>query len=98
LLSIVTEPTPMLKLTKLDHRMVAINPTLLAWLEETPDTVLCMVGGQRIIVREKVDEVIAQFVAFYERVGRAPVALHEQEAAAALHDTRSSVRPPHGEG
>ena len=88
----------MLKLTRLDHRTVAINPTLVAWLEETPDTVICMVGGQRIIVREKVDEVIDAFVRFYERVGRAPVALHEQEAAAVLHDTRSSVRPPHGEG
>jgi len=97
LLSIVTEPT-MLKLTKLDHRMVAINPTLVAWLEETPDTVLCMASGQRIIVREKIDEVIEQFVAFYERVGRAPVVLHEQEADAVLQDTRSSVRPPHGDG
>lgn len=92
----VIEPT-MLKLTRLDHRIVAINPTLVAWLEETPDTVICMVGGQRIIVREKVDEVIAAFVAFYERVGRAPIALHEQEAAAVLPDARTSARP-HGGG
>ena len=80
-----------------DHRTVAINPTLVAWLEETPDTIICMVGGQRIIVREKVDEVIAAFVAFYERVGRAPIALHEQEAAAVLPDGRASA-VPHGEG
>jgi flagellar protein FlbD len=96
LLESVIEPT-MLKLTRLDHRTVAINPTLVAWLEETPDTVICMVGGQRIIVREKVDEVIDAFVMFYERVGRAPVALHEQELAAALPAGRSSSRP-NGEG
>ncbi len=89
----------MLKLTKLDHRIVAINPTLVAWLEETPDTVICMVGGQRIIVREKVDEVIAAFVAFYERVGRAaPIALHEQEAAAAQLQTGRNTSRPNGEG
>ena len=88
----------MLKLTKLDHRLVAINPTLVAWLEETPDTIICMASGQRIIVREKVDEVIAQFVGFYERVGRALVTLNVHEAASPLPDARSSVRPPHGEG
>jgi flagellar protein FlbD len=87
----------MLKLTRLDHRTVAINPTLIAWLEETPDTVICMTSGQRIMVREKVDEVIAAFTAFYERVGRAPVVLQEQEAAAVLPGARASVRP-HGEG
>ena len=87
----------MLKLTRLDHRTVAINPTLVAWLEETPDTIICMVGGQRIIVREKIDKVIAAFIAFYERVGRAPIALHEREAAAVLTDGHKSVRP-HGEG
>jgi len=86
----------MLKLTRLDHRTVAINPTLVAWVEETPDTVICMVGGQRIMVLEKVDAVIAAFIAFYERVGRAPIALHEQELAAVLPDARGSVHP-HGE-
>lgn len=91
LLESVNEPT-MLKLTRLDHRIVAINPTLVAWLEETPDTVVCMVGGQRIIVREKVDQVIAAFVAFHERVGRAPVTLHGEEAEAVLTEARSNSR------
>ena len=89
----------MLKLTKLDKRLVAINPMMVAWLEETPDTVLVMVGGQRIIVREKPDEVIEAFVRFHERVGRAPVVVHEQELAAALPSGRSSTstRPHHGD-
>ena len=58
----------MLKLTKLDQRLVAINPMMVAWLEETPDTVIVMVGGQRIIVREKPNEVIEAFIRFHERV------------------------------
>jgi flagellar protein FlbD len=91
LLESVIEPT-MLKLTRLDHRLIAINPTLVAWIEETPDTIVCMVGGQRIIVREKLDEVIAQFVAFHERVGRMPVALYGDEAAAVLPDERETHR------
>lgn len=82
----------MLKLTKLDQRLVAINPTLVAWLEETPDTVLVMVGGQRIIVREKVEQVIEAFVSFYERVGRAPVVVAEPELASAIDHGRKSSR------
>lgn len=82
----------MLKLTRLDHRLVALNPMLVAWVEENPDTVICMVGGQRIIVREKMDEVIAAFVAFHERVGRVPVTLHGDEAAAVLEEARSNSR------
>ena len=56
----------MLKLTKLDQRLVAINPMMVVWLEETPDTVLVMVGGQRIIVREKPNEVIEAFIRFHD--------------------------------
>ncbi len=87
----------MLKLTRLDHRIVAINPLLVAWLEETPDTVICMMTGQRITVREKLDEVIAAFVAFHERVGRAPVTLHQDEALTLLPEARTRTRT-HGEG
>lgn len=74
----------MLKLTRLDHRVVAINPTLVAWIEENPDTVICMLGGQRIIVREKLAEVIEAFDSFFQRVGRAPVVLHGEVADAVL--------------
>lgn len=74
----------MLKLTRLDHRVVAINPTLVAWIEENPDTVICMLGGQRIIVREKLGEVMDAFDAFFQRVGRAPVVLQGEVADAVL--------------
>jgi uncharacterized protein YlzI (FlbEa/FlbD family) len=43
---------------------------------------VCMLGGQKIIVRESLDEVVARFVAFYERVGRAPIALPVSAAPA----------------
>jgi flagellar protein FlbD len=64
-----------LKLTRLDQRIVALNPTQVAWVEATPDTMVCMLGGQKIIVRESLDEVVVRFVAFYERIGHAPIAL-----------------------
>jgi flagellar protein FlbD len=59
----------MLKLTRLDHRVVAINPDHIAWVEATPDTTLCLLGDRKVIVRESVDEVIERFVAARKSVG-----------------------------
>lgn len=62
-------PSPMLKLTRLDHRTVAINPDHIAWVEATPDTTLCLLGDRKIIVRESLEEVVERFIAARTRVG-----------------------------
>lgn len=59
----------MLKLTRLDHRTVAINPDHIAWVESTPDTTLCLIGDRKIIVRESMEEVIDRFTAARVRMG-----------------------------
>lgn len=64
---------PMLKLTRLDNRTVAINPDHIAWVEATPDTTLCLLGDRKIIVRETLDEVVDRFVAARARVGCSPI-------------------------
>ena len=66
---------PMLKLTRLDHRTVAINPDHIAWVEATPDTTLCLLGDRKIIVRETLDEVVDRFVAARARVGCSPIGI-----------------------
>ncbi len=63
----------MLKLTRLDHHVIAINPDHIAWVEATPDTTLCLVGDRKIIVRESVDEVIERFVTLRAAVGGSTV-------------------------
>ena len=66
----------MLKLTRLDHRTVAINPDHITWVEATPDTTLCLVGDRKIIVRESMDEVIERFLTIRSRIGNAgPISL-----------------------
>ncbi|MBX3228845.1 MAG: flagellar FlbD family protein [Labilithrix sp.] len=59
----------MLKLTRLDHRTVAINPDHIAWVEATPDTTLCLIGDRKIIVRESLDEVIERFTTARAKMG-----------------------------
>ncbi|MBX3209350.1 MAG: flagellar FlbD family protein [Labilithrix sp.] len=66
---VATDLRSMLKLTRLDHRTVAINPDHIAWVEATPDTTLCLLGDRKVIVRETLDEVVERFVAARTRVG-----------------------------
>jgi len=76
----------MLKLTRLDHRTVAINPDHIAWVEANPDTTLCLLGDRKIIVRETLDEVIDRFNAARAKMGgSAPINI-------------PSVPPPSGSG
>ena len=53
----------MIQLTKLDGQIIAVNPAHLVFAEATPDTVLTLAAGQKLMVKEKVDEVLALIAA-----------------------------------
>ena len=54
----------MLKLTRLNNNVVAINPDHIGWADATPDTTLALIGGEKIIVRETLDELIRLVIEF----------------------------------
>jgi flagellar protein FlbD len=58
------------KLTKLNQTTIAINPDTVLWAEASPDTVLCMSGGEKVLVRESIDELIDKVIEFRRRVAR----------------------------
>lgn len=49
----------MIKLTRLNHHVIAINPDHITSAEATPDTCLSLLGGEKVLVRETLEEVIA---------------------------------------
>lgn len=57
-----------IKLTRLNHHVVAINPDTVLWAEASPDTTLCLVGGEKVLVRETLDELIDRVIEFRRRV------------------------------
>jgi flagellar protein FlbD len=63
----------MIKLTRLNNHVVAINPDHIGWADATPDTTLCLLGGEKILVRESLEELIDAVVRF-RRLVRAPSA------------------------
>jgi flagellar protein FlbD len=52
----------MIKLTRLKGQVVAINPDLIASVEETPDAMVHLTNGDTIVVRESIGEIIAQVI------------------------------------
>lgn len=58
----------MIKLTRLNNHVVAINPDHIGWADATPDTTLVLIGGEKILVRESLEELIAQIVEYRRRV------------------------------
>lgn len=48
----------MIKLTRLDGKEIFLNKNNIQWVESLPDTTITILSGARIIVREKMDEVL----------------------------------------
>jgi flagellar protein FlbD len=58
----------MIQLTRLNHEPFYLNPDLIQEMETTPDTVLTLTSGARIVVQEAPEKVIDEVVAFKKRV------------------------------
>ena len=64
----------MIKLTRLNNNLLVVNCDLIKTLENAPDTVLTLVTGEKIIVRETTEQVLERVIAFRRAVlaGLAP--------------------------
>lgn len=65
----------MIELTRLNGSRITINALLIEHLESTPDTVITLTTGRKVVVRETVEEVVALAVEYLKslREGGAPV-------------------------
>lgn len=48
----------MIKLTHLSGEEFIVNADLIRYVERRPDTYLTLIGGERLVVRESMDEVL----------------------------------------
>lgn len=58
----------MITLTRLDKRVVVVNAELIKMLEATPDTIITLVNGDTIIVRESVEEVVRRAIDYARQI------------------------------
>ena len=62
----------MIALTRLNGQAFVINAEKIRYVEATPDTVICCDHGEKMMVREKLEEVMRRAIE-YARVIRKPV-------------------------
>ncbi len=65
----------MIHLTRLNNEPFVLNAELILFVERTPDTMVTMLNGSRVHVRESVDEVIERTLDYHARVARRDVSL-----------------------
>lgn len=52
----------MIKLTQLGGDVFVLNADLIKYVETRPDTIVTLTGGERLLVRETIDEVLRRAV------------------------------------
>ena len=62
----------MIALTRLNGQRFVINAEKIRYLEQTPDTMVCCESGERLMVKESLDEVIRRAIE-YARAIRKPI-------------------------
>jgi len=58
----------MIALTRLNGHPVMINSDLIEQIEETPDTVVTLTSGNRLVVRDRMLEIQQKIVDFKRRI------------------------------
>jgi len=58
----------MITVTRLDERVVVINAELIKMIESTPDTIITLINGDTLIVRENVDEVVRRAIDYAREI------------------------------
>jgi flagellar protein FlbD len=62
----------MVRLTRLNHQEVIVHAAHIVTVESTPDTLITLYNGEKLLVLEKPEEVTDRVVGFYRSVSRVP--------------------------
>jgi flagellar protein FlbD len=58
----------MIRLTRINDSSLVLNSDLIEHIETTPDTVITLTTGQKIRVREDVDEVVKKVIEYRRQI------------------------------
>lgn len=58
----------MIKVTKLNKKEFYINSELIEFIEETPDTVISMTTGRKLVVEESAEDILNQIIEYKKKV------------------------------
>jgi flagellar protein FlbD len=55
----------LIRVTKLNAEVFYVNPYEIEFIEETPDTVISLKSGKKVLVTERAEDVIKEMIEFY---------------------------------
>lgn len=58
----------MIEVTRLNDTVFYVNPHQIEFMEKTPDTVITMVSGRKVLVKESVSGVVDKIVKYRTRL------------------------------
>ncbi|MGA2207034.1 MAG: flagellar FlbD family protein [Terracidiphilus sp.] len=87
----------MIELTRLNGRPMVVNSDLIKTAEASPDTMLTLINGEKLIVREDIAEVVERIVVYRARllavVARRLHQFGDLERAVALASLDAAAQP-----
>lgn len=63
----------MIKVTRLNRQELVINAEQIEFVEATPDTVISLTSGKKMVVSESVDEIIQRVVLYKQAIAQITV-------------------------
>ena len=70
----------MIKVTRLNGSQLYLNADMICFVEPTPDTVVSLANGEKVVVKESPEQIVEAVVAYQRRV-RAPLGRGPEAAA-----------------
>jgi flagellar protein FlbD len=58
----------MIKLTRLNNQAFIVNSDLIKFVEQSPDTLITLLNGEKIVVRETAEQILERLIAFRRSV------------------------------
>lgn len=83
----------MIHLTRLNNASLIVNSDLIKFVEQSPDTVITLLNGEKIIVREHADQILERIVAFRRAVLQGLYSHAGDIPAVAAADNRAVTAP-----
>ena len=71
----------MIKVTRLNGKEFVVNADLIQYVEEMPDTILTLLNHEKVVVKERADEIVRRVIE-YSRSVRMAVPLQDPPRAA----------------
>jgi flagellar protein FlbD len=68
----------LIPVTLLNGNTIYVNPNLIEILESTPDTVITLTNGKKLMIRETPEDIAQKFTDFAAKVTRRPTDIEEE--------------------